>query len=126
MADYACPILPSMDFDRTAAFYDGFGFEQEVRLSDEAQSAPYMILSHDRLFLHFFHPAGPAPSPVAVYIVTEDADRWADRLRPLGLPAAGAPRFEEAADMPWDRRECAVVDPDGNRIRFGAPMPEDT
>lgn len=125
MTEYACPILPSADFDRTTAFYARFGFETEMRLSGDGPGAPYLILSRAPLYLHFAAAGDAGAGAQAVYIVTADADGWGERLRALGLPQSGVPRFEDVANMPWARRECAIVDPDGNRLRFGAPLPEE-
>jgi hypothetical protein len=39
----------------------------------------------------------------------------------LNLSETGIPRLIRVEDKPWGMRELAVIDPDGNLIRVGAP-----
>ena len=124
MADFAAPILPSSDLDRTQAFYASLGFALVVRI--DAPGQPYMILQRGPIWLHFFgHEIDPAESDFMAYLHLENADAWADEFRSLGLPSEGAPRFGDIADMTWGMREFHVVDPDGTLIRAGQEIPED-
>ena len=115
MLEQACPILPSRDFDATAAFYEGLGFETFRHVD------AYLIATRDRIELHFF----AAPHREAetcdhgAYLRPADVDAlsrdWAGR----GLPTAGLPRFAPAEDKPWGMREATLWDPDGNLLRVG-------
>jgi catechol 2,3-dioxygenase-like lactoylglutathione lyase family enzyme len=117
--DRACPILPSRDFDATAAFYGAFGFTVARRF-DPPQS--YLILRRGPVEVHFVEFAvDPATSGFMAYIQADAVDEWADAIRAAALPAAGIPRFADVEAKPWGMRECAVIDPDGTLIRIGTP-----
>lgn len=40
-------------------------------------------------------------------------------LAAADLPAQGIPRLERVADKPWGMREFALLDIDGNLVKFG-------
>jgi uncharacterized glyoxalase superfamily protein PhnB len=52
----------------------------------------------------------------AAYLYCEDADGLADTWRAAGVDV------HTPVDTDWGQHEGAVVDPDGNVIRFGSPM----
>ncbi|GAB3883787.1 bleomycin resistance protein [Kibdelosporangium lantanae] len=52
----------------------------------------------------------------AAYLFVEDADKLAAEWRAEGV------EVHSPQDTEWGKREGAVVDPDGNVIRFGSPM----
>lgn len=117
MPDFAAPILPSRDYDRTVAFYARLGFETVVRIDGPS---PYLILRRGPIWLHFFdHRLDPARSDFMAYLHLDDPDSWADEFRTLDLPAAGIPRFMDIEDKPWGMREFAIIDPDGTLLRAG-------
>ena len=123
MTDRAAPILPSRDFDRTAAFYGPMGFDVGVRI--DPPEHPYMILYRGDLWLHFFgHEQEPETSDFMCYLHLGDPDVWADQIRAINLPNAGIPRFMDIEDKPWGMREFAVIDPDGTLIRAGRDITE--
>jgi catechol 2,3-dioxygenase-like lactoylglutathione lyase family enzyme len=108
------PILPSRDFDTTAAFYAALGFAVRSRWPS------YLILAREAAELHFF--AGevdPTTSDRGVYLHLSDARVWSRELAALGLPADGIPRFVPAEAKAWGMVELAIVDPDGNLLRAG-------
>ena len=47
----------------------------------------------------------------------DDADRLADQWRDAGIDVTGPLDFE------YGKREGSHLDPDGNLIRFGSPLP---
>jgi hypothetical protein len=49
-------------------------------------------------------------------LFVEDADVLADEWRAAGADVHGS------EDTEWDQHEGALVDPDGNVIRFGSPV----
>ena len=40
------------------------------------------------------------------------------------LPRTGIPRMDTLQDKPWGLREFAIVDPDGNLVRIGQVLAE--
>ncbi len=118
MLTSTCAILPSSDLDRTLAFYESIGFEQQGRWQD---FGGYLILQKDAVEVHFAHdPHHVADtSDHALYVRTDDVDSWSDEIAALKFPAAGFPRFAAAEDRAWGMREMHLLDPDGHLIRVG-------
>lgn len=110
----AIAILPSVNLDRTAAFYRRLGFERQTRYPD------YLVVLRDDLELHFADCSSapilldPKKSMSACYFRCSDADSLHREWQPLGLP-----RFSAIEDKPWGLREFHFVDPDGNLLRIG-------
>ena len=56
------------------------------------------------------------PRTSSAYLFVDDADQLAEEWR------AGGVDVHPPEDTEWRMREGAVVDPDGNVIRFGSPI----
>lgn len=114
------PIMPSRDFDRTAAFYGDLGFAVGGRYGNDG----YLILRRDEVELHFFrYPAHePETSDHGAYLRVADVAQLSAEIAGLGLPAEGIPRFIPAEEKPWGMMELAILDEDGNLLRAGHPM----
>ncbi|MCB1008676.1 MAG: VOC family protein [Acidobacteria bacterium] len=114
----ACPVLPSRDLDTTIRFYGALGF---TLVYEQEAPDPYAIVELHGVELHFFGrpDLDPATSIAGCYLRVGDVGRVERAWSKLGLPAAGIPRLEPAADRPWGMRELALVDPDGNLVRVG-------
>lgn len=114
------PIMPSKDFDRTVRFYGQLGFTVGGRYEAEG----YLILKSGQVEIHFFrHPDAVAEeSDHGAYLRLDDPAAWSAEIAPLGLPSTGIPRFAPAEPKPWGMLELAVIDPDGNLLRAGAPL----
>lgn len=99
------PILPSRDFDATAAFYALLGFEETSRYPN------YLILDAGPVELHFqvwdFDPA------------TNDAGMY---LRATGVAELAAALGVVAEERPWGQLEFHILDPDRNLIRVGEDL----
>ncbi len=106
------PIFRVADVARSAAWFERVGFE--VTFHDDT----YAFAHRDEgLTIHLEQPAkNELPGHGAVYISCQDADRVAEDWRRAGVEVEG-PRDED-----YGRREGSIVDPDGNVIRFGAPI----
>jgi catechol 2,3-dioxygenase-like lactoylglutathione lyase family enzyme len=117
----ACPILPARDIAAAEAFWRGLGFATE-----RFEAEGYLIAKRDAAELHFFHhPAlDPAANDAGAFLRVENVDALSAEWARAGLPAAGIPRLVPAEDKPWGMRELALIDPDGNLIRAGAPTGE--
>ena len=107
------PIFTVTDVARSAAWFERAGFE--VSLHDET----YAFAHRDRdLTIHLAQAVGDDVAGHGVlYIHCPDADRVAEEWRQAGLDVEG-PKNED-----YGKREGSVVDPDGNVIRFGGPIP---
>ena len=113
------PVLPSRSLPATLAFYEALGFRGRVLAAGR-----YAILERDELELHFFpHPAlEPAECYAGCYLRTPAVDALRREFESVGMPATGIPRLEPVADQPWAMREFALVDADGNLVKFGWPL----
>jgi catechol 2,3-dioxygenase-like lactoylglutathione lyase family enzyme len=106
------PILPSMDLDRTAAFYRSAGMEELARYEG------YLVLGFRGVELHFTTEPGAAGAGQAFVLVPNAGRLWKQ------LKSQGAPGLGPVEDREHGLREFVVTDPDGNRIRVGSPIPE--
>ena len=106
------PIFAVRDLDASMAYYESLGFA--VR---SYAGGGYGFASRDGIEIHLgVVPDGDLRTSSA-YLFVEDADELAREWR-----AAGA-AVHEPQDTEWRQHEGALVDPDGNVIRFGSPMP---
>ena len=126
MSARAVPILPSIDFDDTLAFYQPLGFTVVGRWPDA-----YLILSHATgIELHFwFHPGEErASNNVSCFVRFDNLDEWNalyEACRATGLPPAESraiPRLHAPGTAATDQ-EWALIDVHGNLVRFGVFAP---
>jgi catechol 2,3-dioxygenase-like lactoylglutathione lyase family enzyme len=116
----AAPILPSRELEATAAFYERLGFE---RLSLWPEQ--YLIVMRWEVGLHFFHhpQLDPWSSIAGCYLYVDDADALHAEFAQLDLPGEGIPRLHgDPEDTDYGLREFALVDPEGNLLRFGSRL----
>lgn len=121
--DCVAPVLPMRDASVTSAFYARFGFDEARRFGEPVA---YLIVARGWMELHFFsHPGcDPASSVAGAFIRVADVDQFTAGFADLVEPGAGgAPRYHPPEDKPWGMRQAALVDPDGNLIQFGTPLP---
>ena len=109
------PIFPVRDLDVALAHYARLGFA--TRTYDGSHGYGFAVA--DDIEIH----VGVVPNldehaRASAYLFVDDADAVAARWEAAGV-AVHAPQ-----DTEWGRHEGAVVDPDGNVIRFGSPMPQ--
>jgi uncharacterized glyoxalase superfamily protein PhnB len=113
------PVFRVVDVARAVAHYQRLGFKTE--LHDET----YAFANLGNLTLHLAQDGGdgwPGYHPdrhmtSVLYLHVEDADRLTADWRAAGVTVEG-PRNED-----YGKREAQHVDPDGNLIRFGSPIP---
>lgn len=119
VSDKSIPVLPSRSLQRTVTFYGQLGFAGTLRAS-----GTYAILTRGALELHFFpHPTlDPRECYAGCYMRVDDVDALHAAFTPASLPAVGIPRMERVEDKPWMMREFALVDEDGNLVKFGRPL----
>ncbi len=105
------PIFSVRDVDAALVFYARLGFATRRYAGADA----YGFATRDGVELHLGVPARPFTTSSA-YLFVDDADRVAAEWRAAGVAV------HEPQDTAWGRHEGAVVDPDGNVIRFGSPL----
>jgi len=109
------PTLPSRSLPATIAFYERLGFEGEL-IGDG-----YAILTRGAIELHFFPHPGLKPEECysGCYVRTNGVDGLHLEFLASNLPEKGIPRLERVEDKPWGMREFAILDNDGNLLKFG-------
>ncbi|WP_129336244.1 bleomycin resistance protein [Cellulomonas endophytica] len=127
MAERAVPILPSRDLRESLAFYRALGFENRGAPPEEWD---YLLLGRGGVELHLV--ADPSVDPLrtasSCYAYVEDVDAL-HALWSAGWPAltaeqrAAGARLVPPRDQAYGMREMAVVDPSGNLLRVGSPLP---
>src|SRR5262245_8371592 len=106
----AAPILPVRDLDAAIAFYAGLGFD-----ASPWPGGGYGFACRDRVELHLGL-AAAEHHPASAYVFVADADAVAAAWRAAGAEVHGP------EDTEWGKHEGALVDPDGNVLRFGSPI----
>ncbi len=107
------PAFPVRDVRVALAYYQRLGFTTR-----EYTGAVYGFAVMDGVEIQVgIVPDGKATAPATAYLYVEDADS----LARTWASAGGDIRFPE--DTEWGQREGVLIDPDGNIIRFGSPLP---
>jgi catechol 2,3-dioxygenase-like lactoylglutathione lyase family enzyme len=116
----AIPLLHITNAEATETFYCGMlGFrrEFEVPASNAKRDPVYMGFSRDGALLHVSSHAGDGVIGGVVYFVCDNVDALHAEFVARNVHIHIAP-----VDQTWGMRELYVRDPDGNSVRFGAPM----
>ena len=109
------PVLAFLDIFKTVAFYkEKLGFNKQGFVDDN-----YAVIARDNVELHFWKCDDRIhPENTSCYIYVEDVDSLYEELKakdvihPNGL----------LEDKPWGTREFAVLDDDGNMLKFGQDL----
>jgi predicted enzyme related to lactoylglutathione lyase len=115
------PGLPTTDMARTVEHYARLGFRFSAPGAAPVADAEFAIAERDGIGLHFALKPDHDPARTAtwVYIGVEDADQLAAEFR-----AAGAGQAREVRNTDYKMRELGHIDPDGNLLLFGSPLPD--
>jgi catechol 2,3-dioxygenase-like lactoylglutathione lyase family enzyme len=108
------PVFPVGDLAAALAYYRGLGFGTR-----EWHGAGYGFITFDGTEIHLGVEPDLDTRPdrrSTAYLFVEDAGA----LARTWLAAGGDVRLPQYTD--WGKHEGALVDPDGNVIRFGSPM----
>jgi uncharacterized glyoxalase superfamily protein PhnB len=104
------PIFPVREVQVALRHYAQLGFATR-----EYSGGGYGFATRDGVELHLGE-ADPGQVPASAYIWVDDADALADEWATAGV------EVHAPVDTEWGQHEGAVVDPDGNVIRFGSPI----
>ena len=104
------PIFPVHDLDAAMAHHERLGFATRA-----SEGGGYAFATHDGIEVHLGLVADRHSQTGSAYPWVDDADELAAARRAAGVDVH-APE-----DTEWGQHEGAVVDPDGNVIRFGSP-----
>jgi catechol 2,3-dioxygenase-like lactoylglutathione lyase family enzyme len=116
----AIPVLHITNADASEAFYCGLlGFRREFQVpaSETNRDPCYMGVSRDGAVVYLSSHAGDGVSGGAVYFLSDDVDALHAEFVAKNVRIHIAP-----VDQTWGMRELYVRDPDGNSVRFGAPL----
>lgn len=128
--NFAIPLLPSSSIKETIAFYTSIG-----AIITYQQKAPnnYVGFKIKDIEIHFFglKQLKPEANFSTSYLIVDDIDTFYNLCREglknlLGkIPSKGIPRINQIKDMPtYGVRQFIMVDPSGNYIRIGQPIPK--
>lgn len=120
MLKQAIPVLHMTNANATEAFYCGqLGFQLEfaVRASETQRDPCYMGVSRDGALLYLSGHAGDGVVVGVVYFMCDEVDALHAEFVANHVRIQIAP-----VDQTWGLRELYVRDPDGNSVRFGAPV----
>jgi Glyoxalase/Bleomycin resistance protein/Dioxygenase superfamily len=106
------PIFPVHDLEAAMEHYRRLGFSVRAY----AQGG-YSFAERDGIEIHLGVVPEDDHRTSAAYLFVDDADGLAAAWRSAGIDV------HPPQDTEWGKREGAVVDPDGNVIRFGSPLP---
>jgi uncharacterized glyoxalase superfamily protein PhnB len=105
------PIFAVRDLDEALAHYRRLGFATRGY-----GGGGYGFATRDGLEIHLGLVPVEDYRVSAAYLFVDDADELAHEWQSAGLDV------HVPHDTDWGKHEGAVVDPDGNVIRFGSPM----
>jgi len=111
MFERVAPVFAVHDLERALAFYASLGFGVRTYAG-----GGYGFVSRDGVEIHVGEVGDVDRRAATAYVFVGDAEAVAAEWRASGAEVHGP------QDTEWGRREGAVVDPDGNVIRFGSPL----
>lgn len=108
----AVPVLASLDIFKTVDFYQKkLGFDR-VGWKDEN----YAVIGRDKIEIHFWKCKNKIfPENTSCYIHVNNVDGLYKEMMASGVVHPNGP----LQDQPWGMREFAILDGDGNMIKFG-------
>jgi catechol 2,3-dioxygenase-like lactoylglutathione lyase family enzyme len=112
----AAPVLASLNIAKTIAFYtEKLGFRQQF-VDDN-----YGIVARDEIVIHFWKCDDPIfPQNTSCYVHVRGVENLYYEMQVAGVIHPNGP----LEDKPRSMREFAILDEDGNLIRFGERLPE--
>lgn len=115
--DSVAPVLPTRDVPAALARYSRLGFD--VAVYEGGDFYGYARRGDVHLHLARVDDVDPLTTLVAVYLYVADADALHEEWTAAGAEG----RLHAPTDPDYGLREGAYVDPDGNLLRYGSPLP---
>ncbi len=109
------PIFAVRNLDEASAYYVRLGFEVQAYAA-----GGYGYAVRDGIEIHLGMVPEDDHRSASAYVFVDDTDALAAEWRAAGAEVHGP------EDTEWGRREGALIDVDGNVMRFGAPLHEST
>jgi catechol 2,3-dioxygenase-like lactoylglutathione lyase family enzyme len=107
-AESARPFLPTLDFEKSKAFYEALGFRKLL----DGDVAIFGIGRTSFILQRRFQEERAGNS--MMQLMVDDLDGWWRHIETLDLPARyGVPQPRPPAMQPWGLRVAYVVDPAG-------------
>lgn len=108
----AIPVLASLNIDKTVNFYkEKLGFD---RLGWKDKD--YAVMGRDHIEIHFWKCNNKIhPKNTSCYIQVGDVENLYKEMQQAGVVHPNGP----LKSQPWGMREFAILDEDGNMIKFG-------
>ena len=108
------PVLPVSDFAAAVAYYEASGFD--VRRWEGGDFGFVSVNDSDVFNLDAAENFDRSANRSGCHLTVTDVDDWHNRLTATDAAVTAV------EDMPWGMREFTLTDPDGNHLRFGAPI----
>jgi catechol 2,3-dioxygenase-like lactoylglutathione lyase family enzyme len=107
------PVLASLDIDVSIAFYgERLGFAAAARHAD------YAIVRRDGCEIHFWLCSERRIAEnTSCYVRVVDAQKLYEEFSRNGV------QMQPPVIQPWGMKECHVIDPHGNLLKFGEDLP---
>jgi len=104
---------PGPRLDASLSYYEQLGFKVRAY-----EGGGYGFAKRDRVEIHlgFAPDIRPSDAKHSAYLWVDDADELAQSWLSAGV------EVHMPEDTEWGQHEGAVVDPDGNVLRFGSPI----
>lgn len=106
------PVLASLNIKKTVDFYKTkLGFNKVGYLDDN-----YAVIARDNFVVHFWKCNDKIhPENTSCYVDVEDIDTLYEELKDFDVIHPNG----KLENKPWEMREFAILDLDGNMIKFG-------
>ncbi len=111
------PKLPFIDKQKTLDFY-----VNQMNFTLNADYGDYIILSLDKIELHFFSfpDLKPEKSDFMIYLrINSDIEKYYENLQKNGISIHPNGKLET---KPWNQKEFAIIDPNGTLLTFGQAL----
>ncbi|MBZ5535602.1 MAG: VOC family protein [Acidobacteriia bacterium] len=112
------PTLRITAYEKSKLFYiDGLGFHIDWEHRFEPHLPVFMQITRDGMSLFLSQHSGDCHVGGAVYFFIDDVDQWHRSFLQHGVHPE-----KPLQNTSYGLREMCVVDPDGNRLRFGTNL----
>lgn len=106
------PVLASLNIAKTVAFYKNqLGFDKLGYMDEN-----YAVIARDKVEIHFWKCNDKIhPENTSCYVFVQDIDTFYEEMKAAGVVHPNGP----LEDKPYGIKEFAILDQDGNLIKFG-------